>query len=51
MVMKTEKETAIPLAISASEQEERYILNMAGWFFLLIIIGTVIAAIRVNFYL
>ncbi len=34
-----------------SKLEEKYILNTAGGFLLIIIIGIVISAVRVNFYM
>ncbi len=34
-----------------SDLEEKYLLQTAGGFFLLIIIGIIISALRVNFYM
>lgn len=37
--------------VKSAALEERYILNTAGSFFLLILAGIVISAIRLNFYM
>ena len=39
----------VPAVVKEGDLEEKYILTTAGGFFLLIIIGIVIGAIRLNF--
>ena len=39
------------MAMKESYLEEKYMLKIAGSFFVLIIIGIVIGAIRLNFYI